>query len=134
VRDVIRELRERGTTVFLNSHLLSEVEITCDRVAFIKRGRIVRELDLGSGAGGLAVVLRLDRRPDGLLEGLARFGKELSADGQRLSLRVESEQVLPELTRWLAAQGVGLYELSRRSRSLEELFLEIVGVEETSEP
>ena len=39
VRDVIRELRARGTTVFLNSHLLGEVEATCDRVAFVKRGR-----------------------------------------------------------------------------------------------
>ena len=42
VRDVIRELRDRGATVFLNSHLLSEVEITCDRVAFIKHGEVVR--------------------------------------------------------------------------------------------
>ena len=38
VRDIIRDLKDRGTTVFLNSHLLSEVEITCDRVAFIKFG------------------------------------------------------------------------------------------------
>ena len=42
VRDIIRDLRQRGTTVFLNSHLLSEVEITCDRVAFIKHGQVIR--------------------------------------------------------------------------------------------
>jgi ABC-2 type transport system ATP-binding protein len=41
VRDLIRELRARGTAVFLNSHLLGEVEATCDRVAFVKDGRIV---------------------------------------------------------------------------------------------
>ena len=41
VRDLIRELRARGTTVFLNSHLLGEVEATCDRVAFVKDGRVV---------------------------------------------------------------------------------------------
>ena len=41
VRDIIRELRQQGTTVFLNSHLLSEVEITCDRVAFIKHGEVI---------------------------------------------------------------------------------------------
>jgi ABC-2 type transport system ATP-binding protein len=41
VRDLIRSLRERGMTVFLNSHLLSEVEMVCDRVAIIDRGRVV---------------------------------------------------------------------------------------------
>src|SRR5262249_60891985 len=42
VRDIIKVQRERGATVFLNSHLLSEVEITCDRVAFIKRGEVLQ--------------------------------------------------------------------------------------------
>src|SRR5258708_39244239 len=46
VRDVIRDLRSKGTTVFLNSHLLSEIEITCDRVAFIKHGEVVRVSEL----------------------------------------------------------------------------------------
>src|SRR5574337_274026 len=46
VRDIIRDLRARGTTVFLNSHLLSEVEITCDRVAFIKHGEVVKAITL----------------------------------------------------------------------------------------
>src|SRR5882762_1052906 len=46
VRDIIKTQRSRGATVFLNSHLLSEVEITCDRVAFIKNGQVleIREL------------------------------------------------------------------------------------------
>ena len=42
VRDIIRDLRERQITVFLNSHLLSEIELTCDRVAFIREGEIIR--------------------------------------------------------------------------------------------
>ena len=46
VRDIIRDFRIRGTTVFLNSHLLSEVEITCDRVAFIKHGQVIQTSDL----------------------------------------------------------------------------------------
>src|SRR5215471_2910248 len=50
VRDIISELRTKGTTVFLNSHLLGEVEATCDRVAFVKHGRIVRELSLAEAA------------------------------------------------------------------------------------
>ena len=46
VRDIIRELRAGGTSVFLNSHLLGEVEATCDRVVFVKQGRTVHELAL----------------------------------------------------------------------------------------
>jgi len=47
VRDIIKAQRDRGATVLLNSHLLGEVEITCDRVAFIKDGEVVetRPLD-----------------------------------------------------------------------------------------
>ncbi|MBV9670760.1 MAG: ABC transporter ATP-binding protein, partial [Acidobacteriales bacterium] len=48
VRDVIRAQRDRGATVFLNSHLLSEVEITCDRVAFIKTGEVIETREVSS--------------------------------------------------------------------------------------
>src|SRR5262245_50565219 len=44
VRSLIEEQRERGATVFLNSHLLGEVEATCDRVVFVKQGRVIHEL------------------------------------------------------------------------------------------
>ena len=134
VRDVIREEQRRGATVFLNSHLLGEVEVTCDRVAFIKRGRIVQERDLHAHAGGVEVALRLDRSSETLREGLSRFGEVRSCEGREVVLRVDSEEALPELTRWLAALGAGLFELRRCSRSLEELFLEIVGREEGEGP
>src|SRR5580765_8396558 len=52
VRDIIKELRDRGTAVFLNSHLLGEVEATCDRVVFVKAGRTVHELSLGAETAG----------------------------------------------------------------------------------
>jgi ABC-2 type transport system ATP-binding protein len=58
VREIIRELRQRGVTVFLNSHFLSEVEVTCDRVAIVKRGRLVRVGSLEELFGGT------DRRRD----------------------------------------------------------------------
>jgi ABC-2 type transport system ATP-binding protein len=127
VRDVIRELRGRGTAVFLNSHLLSEVEVTCDRVAFVKDGRVVREMALGASERGLEVELRVDRVPPGLLEGLARFGDNVRQESQRLHLRVDGEERLPAITRWLAAQDVGLYHLAARRPSLEDVFLEVIG-------
>jgi ABC-2 type transport system ATP-binding protein len=127
VRDVIRDLRARGTTVFVNSHLLSEVEVTCDRVAFVKDGRVVREMTLGAAERDLEVELRLDRVPPPVLEGLSRFGRDVREEDGRVLLHVDGEERLPEMSRWLAAQGIGLYRLAARRRSLEDVFLEVVG-------
>src|SRR5207249_9241189 len=60
VRDVVDELRQQGTSIFLNSHLLSEVEITCDRVAFVKKGQVVREMALAEQGNQVEVELKLD--------------------------------------------------------------------------
>ncbi len=111
---MIRELKARGTAVFLNSHLLSEVEVTCDRVAFVKEGRVVREMTLGAAERDLEVELRLDRVSPAVLEGLARFGRDVREDGALVRLRVDGEERLPEMSRWLAEQGVGLYRLAAR--------------------
>ena len=128
VRDVIGELRARGTSVFLNSHLLSEVEVTCDRVAFVKEGRVVRVTTLAETESGVDVELRLQGASGSTLEGLARFGRDLRHEGGGMvRLRVESEESLPEMSRWLAAEGVGVYHLAAHRRSLEELFLEVIG-------
>ncbi|MGQ9555237.1 MAG: ABC transporter ATP-binding protein, partial [Anaerolineae bacterium] len=68
VRDIIQDLRGQGTTIFLNSHFLSEIEITCDRVAFIRRGQVVH-------SGRLAQLLtshtEVELRVDGLAPALA---------------------------------------------------------------
>ncbi|MFN8092340.1 MAG: ABC transporter ATP-binding protein [Vicinamibacteria bacterium] len=127
VRDVIRDLKAEGTAVFLNSHLLGEVEVTCDRVAFVKAGRVVRERALGEAERDLVVELRLDRPAAPLVQGLGSFGRDARADGDRASLRVDDESRLPELSRWLAGQGIGLYRLAARRSSLEEVFLEVMG-------
>ena len=59
VRNIIDELRADGVTVFLNSHLLGEVEATCDRVAFVKRGRVVTDMHLRDGSTILDLELRV---------------------------------------------------------------------------
>src|SRR6187401_3168712 len=79
VRDIMADLRSRGTTVFLNSHLLGEVEATCDRVAFVKQGRIVHEVSLSAEAATLDVELRVSPIDACLLEGLRRFGSDVTA-------------------------------------------------------
>jgi ABC-2 type transport system ATP-binding protein len=127
VRDVIDELRDNGATVFLNSHLLGEVEATCDRVAFVKNGRVVHELSLADSVGTLDVELRVERADDALLEGLTAFGTDVKRDDGLVRMRAASEAMLPELARWLVGRGAALYELRCRRKTLEEWFVEVMG-------
>jgi ABC-2 type transport system ATP-binding protein len=126
VRDLIRELRRRGTTVFLNSHLLGEVEATCDRVVFLKNGRTVRELTLADAPAGLDVELRVGAI-DTALEGLAQFGDGIRFEDDRLRLRVGDVERLPQIAAYLVNRGVPLYGMQAVRPSLETVFLEVMG-------
>jgi ABC-2 type transport system ATP-binding protein len=133
VRDIIREARAEGTTVFLNSHLLSEVEVTCDRVVFIKHGTVIQTIDLKTlGQGAVPVEVRVGPLPmdrAALLNDLNRFGRQARAEADRLLVTIDDQQRVPELARWLIGQGLDLYELKVQHVSLEELFLQIVGTD-----
>jgi len=127
VRDIIRELRGQGVTVFLNSHLLGEVEATCDRVAFVKQGRVVHELRLGDAPAGLEVELRVAGLSEAGFAALAGHGSDLVREGEVARLRVESEDALPAIAATVVAAGGRLYRMTPRARSLEDLFLEVMG-------
>jgi ABC-2 type transport system ATP-binding protein len=133
VRDIIREVRGEGTTVFLNSHLLSEVEVTCDRVVFIKRGTVIKSVALNEiGQGAMPVEIRVGSLPADrtqLFAALSRFGHDPRVDDDRLHLIVDDQIVLPELARWLIGQGLDLYAMTPQHVSLEEMFLQIVGTD-----
>ena len=128
VRDIISELRERGTTVFLNSHLLGEVEATCDRVAFVKQGRTIHEMTLGRPGDLVHVEMRVSPIDACLLQGLSSFGTDIcQGDVDVIRMRVESDAVLPALTRWLVERGASVYAVQPRRKSLEEWFVEVMG-------
>ncbi len=130
VRDIIRELRKEGTCVFLNSHLLSEIEVTCDRVAFISHGEVVRQLELASlDTGQVTVSIRLAGFRPEITTGLLTWARDISQQDGRLTLTANGEAVLPEINRYLVAQGVDVYEITPKRVSLEELFIETVGKE-----
>jgi ABC-2 type transport system ATP-binding protein len=127
VRDVIRAQRQRGTTVFLNSHLLSEVEITCDRVAFLKDGQVIASHSLESlESGASSVTVHLKNPSASLLPELQRRGIAATLDGERLELAAVPHASLPELARLVAA-GADIYSFTPRQASLEDLFLHLVG-------
>ena len=130
VRDIIKAQRERGAAVLLNSHLLGEVEVTCDRVAFIKHGRVLesRRLDV-LAAGETRVRLRAHNMNGDTVAGLRRWTSSMSSNGDHLTLMLPSNEALPEIVRYLVERGADLYELTPERKSLEDLFLEIVGTE-----
>ena len=130
VRDIIRQLRQEGTTVFLNSHLLSEVEITCDRVAFIKHGEVVQISPLQTLVEGeLSVAVRARNLRPEVVSGLSRWSRDARADGEHLSLTLQSERDLPEVNRYLVQQGVDVYAINPHHISLEDLFIQVVGTD-----
>jgi ABC-2 type transport system ATP-binding protein len=134
VRGILEQLKADGTTVFLNSHLLSEVERTCDRVLFVREGRVIHSMSLGaSDDGGIEAELRLDRMSPAIAQGLAQRAEHVEVDGLVVTLALASEEPLPGITRWLAEQGAGLFHLSVRGRALEDVFVELMtGPEEPS--
>jgi ABC-2 type transport system ATP-binding protein len=127
VRQLIEEARDRGATVFLNSHLLGEVEATCDRVAFVKKGRTVHEMSLKDQPTTFDVEIRVDRTDSATLEGLGAFGEDVRLNGGLVHLRVGSDAVVPEIARWLVGRGIGIYSLGSRRKSLEEWFIQVMG-------
>jgi ABC-2 type transport system ATP-binding protein len=130
VRDIIRDLRQQGTAVFLNSHLLSEVEITCDRVAFIKHGKVVRSSRLQDLVEGeLSVEVLVKNLTPETVGGLSRWSSNVRADGEHLSLTLRIESDLPQINRYLVEHGADVYALRPQHISLEDLFIEIVGTD-----
>ncbi len=130
VRDVIAQLRAEGTAVFLNSHLLSEVEVTCDRVAFVKRGNVVREMALKDQPNEVDVELKVGQITPQMLYGLSQFGRNVQQQNGYVRMQTESEECLPAIARWLVDQDVKLYRLGANKKSLEALFLEVMGDDE----
>jgi ABC-2 type transport system ATP-binding protein len=127
MRSLIRDLAERGMTVFLSSHLLSEVEELCTRVAVIRDGRIVYEGALADLHASTAPRYRLrtsdQSRARELLAADVRV-RELADDGHDLLFDADEETVL-DLSRALVADGLGIAALVPETATLERLFFEL---------
>ena len=128
VRDIIRAQRDRGATVFLNSHLLSEIEVTCDQVAFIRDGEIVATRDLrGAEQENVRVAVRARKLTPQILAGLSPWAQCKPLDGDGITLTAASRETLPEILRYLVQSGCEPFEFTPQRISLEDLFMEIVG-------
>src|SRR5712691_5749704 len=127
VREIIRALREKGTIVFLNSHLLSEVEQVCDAVAIVDRGKVVAQGDLAQLLGTSSVRVRATGISRDARAAMARFGQlDDGADGGLVVKGIERERI-PELVRAIVGSGARVYAVESQQESLEERFLSLLG-------
>jgi ABC-2 type transport system ATP-binding protein len=128
VRDVIRSERARGATVFLNSHLLGEVEVTCDRVAFIKDGSVIETREMTSfAADGCRFLVRARGLSEGVIAGLDGLAAVSQLRNEQLRLTLKCKEATPQVVRYLVQQNVEIYEFSPDGISLEDRFVQIVG-------
>jgi ABC-2 type transport system ATP-binding protein len=131
VRDIIKMQRERGATVFLNSHLLSEVEVTCDRVAFIRAGEVLEIREMSSfEENSNTVLVRVKNITADALDGLHVWASHVSGEADRLMIKLKSLDLAPEVLRYLIDCGAEVFEFTPQRLSLEDRFLEILGVDQ----
>jgi ABC-2 type transport system ATP-binding protein len=130
VRDIIYDLKKQGTCVFINSHLLSEIEITCDRVAFIKHGEVLRVAEMNSlKEVRTSVRMRLSGMTPQILSNLSQWGNNIQQKEDEITIDLDQEEFIPVMTRYLVNHGVDLYAVSPQRMSLEELFVQTIGTD-----
>jgi ABC-2 type transport system ATP-binding protein len=141
VRDLIRTLRARGVAVFLNSHLLSEVEMVCDRVAIIDRGRVVRhgrmeellhgalELEVRVEGASEHVLAEIECRWPRLTRTREHATPSTDADGRgvrTLHYVLQDERDVADIADLIVRDGARLLALVPHQATLEDLFIQSV--------
>ena len=127
VRDLIASLKAEGKTIFLSSHILSEVEQICDRVIIVDRGRLVRSGTMDELLGsGDRVEIVVDQLPEQILPTLAEWGAAMDRGTHGVKIAVDTARKR-ELTETLWAAGCDVISITPVRSSLEELFLKLVG-------
>lgn len=139
IRELMARLKERGHTIFLNSHLLGEVELICDRVAILQKGELVREGTIGELTEqkgrfevGLAVGQRFPETESAQLGysvkliNLAGTKKITAPTIELWEIGLREGQTIDPLIQMIAEKGLNLRHLLEKKQSLEDAFLATV--------
>jgi ABC-2 type transport system ATP-binding protein len=125
VRAIVRAARDRGATVILNSHLLTEVERVCDRVVILDRGRIIASGSLDEVVAADGVRLRVTGLDDAGRAAAGSFGP-VTLEGDWLSVRPLAAERIPDLVAALVATGGRVHAVEPGRGSLEARFFELL--------
>jgi ABC-2 type transport system ATP-binding protein len=131
IRDMIRSLTAEGRTVVLSSHLLDEVQRTCDSVAIVDRGKVIRQGPISQLLAGSSFELEVEcsepERARTLLEATALDAHvQARPDGLGITLPEGTQRgVIAEVNRVLVEGGISVYRLQHVQISLETWFLQV---------
>ena len=131
MREMILSLVAEGRTVVLSSHLLDEVERTCDAVAIVDRGILVRQGAISELLAGASLVVQIEcSDPDRarVLVDAAELGAEVTVDPSGLGVTLSAgtgHDVVAEINRVLVVGGISVYRLQEVQASLESWFLQV---------
>lgn len=132
LREVIRNIQTQGTTVFLNSHLLSEVEAMCDEVAILHKGNLVRqgsveEITLSVSNQENAVIVRFQTSgiDEKTLQQLPPY-LEQTDEGKNVQFKLESSQAITGLIDQLRQQQIEIYAIEPIKLDLEDAFIQLI--------
>jgi ABC-2 type transport system ATP-binding protein len=131
IRLFIRDLADNhGKTVFLSSHILSEIEQVCDRVAIINQGHLVKE---GAVADLLAdrMELRVEAEPLQQAADVLRDRWTIKPNGQWMTIQAGRDDV-PVIVSQLVAAGINIYQITSQRQTLEDYFLTVTQTTEDS--
>lgn len=136
IRCILGELRQRGKTVLISSHILSDVESIADRAVILKEGAVAREVDLAAAHGAERVwqIYCRDLSSRGRTE-LEAAGYRLTGDADGVSLEVDDAVKLPDALRAVDAAGGHLIRVQpKRAEDLEQIFVSTVSGGSNSDP
>lgn len=129
LRNLIRQLAQAGTTIFLASHLLTEVEQVCDRVLLVKNGLVVREIVPSAEHVSVRIVVSNESDTDLLLawaQSTRTSIKRLNNTMEHPTFQIDAELTTPYYVRELVAAGISIEEVGRARQSLEDAFMALV--------
>jgi ABC-2 type transport system ATP-binding protein len=128
IRELLRRLAEEGMAVFVSSHLLAEIELMCDRVGIIHKGRLLK---IGNVRELISSQRTMEFRVGDTAKAAAiaqQLGFAATIDGDSISVPID-EAAAPPLIAALAQNGVEVFHARERTQTLEELFIEATGGE-----
>jgi ABC-2 type transport system ATP-binding protein len=129
VRDLLLEQRERGKTLLFTSHILSDVELLCDRVVIMQQGEITSEGQVHEllESAGQSVEIHLSGASQTLKDSLGSRGMVLDHGSGRMTLRVDGQNTVDEVIRISNAAGARLDAMIPERQTLENLFMKSAG-------
>ena len=127
IRDILHRLQSEGKTIFLNSHLLSEVETTCDQVAILDRGKLLRTgtvEELTSPSKTLR--FQVSKISQDILKGLHKFSLMVELDNSSLHVTCANQKKINGVIDYLRQHNIDIRSILPHRQSLEESFIEIL--------